>query len=144
MSDTRQQIESTADRIRDELLVTLRELDRRRHMATDLRFQVEKHIGLILLLGGGTLAIAGGLTTVAMVRRRYRRRHGVQRRLDGLIRAWKHPERIASHADEAPVAVELGRRLALAFAIALGTRLVRQLARQLVPEKPKDPNTYYN
>jgi len=143
MSETREQIESVADRIRDELLTTLKELDRRRHQATDIRHQVEEHVELIVLVGVGVVSLLGMGLGVAAFRRRSRRRHPLQRRAQGLLRAWEHPERLATRSDDKPMALELGRKVALAFSIAVATRLARRAAQNLVPlPPPRDANVY--
>ena len=38
----REQVEKTADRLRDELMLTLEELDRRRERAMDVKYQVRQ------------------------------------------------------------------------------------------------------
>ena len=53
MNDAREQAERSADRIRAELLATLRELNRRRHRAFDLRYQLGKHFFLLAAIAGG-------------------------------------------------------------------------------------------
>jgi len=90
MSAEREQTEKAADRIRDELFVTLRELDRRREEALDVRHQLVYHqrevewvaagLGVLLIalmknarqagpvLGGALTALGmlGGLFTAAV------------------------------------------------------------------------------
>lgn len=136
MNETRDQIERSADRIRDELLVTLKELDRRRHLATNLRYQLERHGGLVLGIGLGSVLVLGTWMGLVFLRRRSRRRHRFERRMEGMRRAWRYPERLASRATDAPSPLQLGRKVGTTFLLALGTRLARKAAAGLVPERP--------
>lgn len=137
MSESRQQIETTADRIRDELLTTLRELDRRRHEATDLKHQVEAHADFLLAVGLGGAALLGIGLGIAAWRRKTRRRYALKRRVEGMLRAWEHPERLASRAKDRPLPSELGRKLVLTFAGAVATRLAKQFAEGLLAAPPR-------
>lgn len=133
MSENKDQIETTADRIREELLTTLKELDRRRHQATDLQLQIQKHSDLLLMVGVGAVALLGVGLGVGAARKRVRRRHVLSRRFDALVRAWDHPERLATRAKERPLPMELLRKVASTFLITLATRYVRQLAEAAMP-----------
>lgn len=134
MSEQREQIERTADRIRDELLVTLRELDHRRHEAMDLKLQARRHAPLLIGVALALSALAAGTALLVAWRAggaavKAKRR----RRIAGLRRAWRYPERIATRAEQRPFGVELARRLGMAAAVAIGSQLVRRIAGRLQP-----------
>jgi hypothetical protein len=130
--------EQAADRIRDELLLTLAELDRRRHAAVDLRRQVRSHRQPLLLAGGAVLGLA--VLSAALKARAVRRRHRpevvMHRRLEGLRRAWEHPERLATRAEDKPLPQELTERVLTLFVMALATRAARGFAVRLLPARP--------
>lgn len=140
MSDTREQMEKTADRIRDDLMTTLKELDRRRHDATDFKRQLESHWDTIVIVGLGAATLAGVALGVSALRRRARRRSVLKRRLQGLVRAWQHPERLATRAKERPLPAELGRKLLTTFVLAVGTRLAKQFADSVVEARGELPS----
>lgn len=133
----REQVERTADRLRDELLLTIEELDRRRERALDLRYQarqlLERNRELLLTVGATT----AGLVVVGMGYswwRQYRRRRVVwSRRGKALRRAWEHPDQVASSSEEKPFALELGRKLFFIFGTALASALARNAVQTLVP-----------
>jgi hypothetical protein len=137
MNEAREQAERAADRIRDELLVTLKELDRRRQAVTDIRYQLRQHRTAVLVTAGGLVVAVGGLVTLAVVKRRRSQRFGAQVRYrwEGLRRAWRHPERLASRAKEEPAAGRLVKKLAVVFGTAFGSRLIKQAAVKMVPVK---------
>lgn len=136
MSD-REKVEKTADRLRDELLLTLEELERRRERALDVRYQlrhaIEKNRDLLIKVGG----VALGLMVVGMGWSAWRARHREEilwkHRREALRRAWEHPDRVASHAEERPVGIELGRKLVLIFATTLASAMAKSAVRSLVP-----------
>lgn len=139
----REQVEKTADRLRDELLLTIEELERRRERALDVRYQlrhaIERNRELLLRVGGVTL----GLLVVGLGYSAWRSRHREElmwkHRRQALKRAWEHPDRVASHAEERPVGLELGRKLVLIFATSLASALAKSAARSLVPESSEQP-----
>lgn len=133
MNNRREQIEKTADRIREELLVTLQELDRRRTEATDVGLQLKKHSTGATLIGVGLLAALGGAFAWTAHRARTMERRRRQRRLEGLTRAWKHPERLAVRSEDRALPVELGKKLGLALGLAFGTQLAKRTAELLIP-----------
>jgi hypothetical protein len=129
----REQIERNADRVRDELMVTLRELDRRRTRATDVGYQAKQHRGAIALAGiavVGAMAAAFGYTAY---RARATERHRTRNRFLALRRAWRHPDRVAAHAEDRPPLVALGIKLGMAFGLAFGTQLAKRTAQSLLP-----------
>ncbi len=136
MSD-REKVEKTADRLRDELLLTLEELDRRRERAFDVRYQfrhaVEQNRDLLVKAGG----VALGLLVVGMGYSWWRRRHRDElmwkHRRKALRRAWEHPDRLASRAEERPIGFELGRKLVLIFATTLASAMAKSAVKSLVP-----------
>ncbi len=135
MSDALEQHEQAANRIRDGLNRTLQELDWRLHVATDLRFQLMTHRGLVAVIGGGAVALlAVGLTLEALRERRARRPWVLRRRrVEGFKRAWRHPERLASRARERPLPAALGRRVVRASFGAFVSRIARRTARRVLP-----------
>lgn len=142
MSD-REKVEKTADRLRDELLLTLEELERRRERALDVKYHLsqalEKNRELLLKVAG----VALGLAVVGLGYSAWRARHREEllwkHRWLALRRAWEHPDRVASHAEERPVGVELGRRLVLIFTTTLASALAKSAVRSLVPARSDEP-----
>ncbi|WP_317987883.1 hypothetical protein [Hyalangium gracile] len=135
----REQVERTADRIRDELLLTLEELDRRRHQALDVRYQAAQHRDLLV----GIAITAAVLTSVglgvAVWRARHRQQILADHRLKAMKRAWAHPDRVASSAEQKPLAVELGRKLVIIFATALASNIAKNSVQGLVPRRRPVP-----
>ena len=131
----RQQVERTADRIRDELLLTLEELDRRKDRALDMRFQVSRHRELIIGAAITAAVLTGVGVGVAMWRSRHRERILARHRMTALKRAWAHPDRLASSAEQRPLPIELGRKLIIIFATALATNIAKNSVQTLVPRR---------
>jgi len=141
----RQQVEAAADRIRDELLTTLKELDRRRLSATDLRYQLATHRRAVLLAAAGVFGIGTLSGTVLLFRAARRRRARFGARVKAVRRAWKHPERLASRSANRPALSALARRLAFALGSALGSRLITYWVGVAVrPRAPADQNRYFH
>lgn len=136
MNDTLPMREQAAERIRDELVLTLRELDRRRHAAVDLRHQVQTHRTLVLELGLGVLGVAAlGVVLKAWGARRAHSPEALRRkRLEGLRRAWEHPERLASPSEDRPLSEELARRILTLFILAVASRAAQGLAARVLPQ----------
>jgi hypothetical protein len=132
MNDSTHQIEATADRIRDDLAGTLRELDRRRACATDLRLQVKNHLGGVLVAGAVAAVLLGAAIASTLLRRRAMKRKRIQQRFNAMQRAWKYPERLATHAKDRPMHMELLRRLTMAASIAVVTEVCKRAAQQIV------------
>jgi hypothetical protein len=135
----REQVERTADRIRDEFLLTLEELDRRRGRALDVRYQAMQHRDLII----GAVITAAVLTSigvgVAIWRIRHRERILARQRLKAVKRAWAHPGRVASSAEQRPLAVEMGRKLILIFGSTLASAVAKNAVQGLVPQRRTQP-----
>lgn len=133
MSERREQIERTADRIRDEWLVTLQELDRRKEEATDLRLQARRHAGVFVSVGAGLTALVGGAVAFGVWRTRHRQRLRMQKRWEAARRAWNQPERLAVRSEDRAWPVELVQKLGLALGLAFGTQFARRTAQALLP-----------
>lgn len=133
--DERTQVEHTADRIRDELLLTLEELDRRRARAMDVRYQLSSHRDLLMMAGGAALMLAGVGLGVSIWRARHRQELLAKKRRKAFERAWQNPDRVASSAEQRPLSVELGRKLVLIFGTALATSIAKNSVATLVPQR---------
>lgn len=94
--------EKTADRLRDQFLVTLRELDRRRQRAMDLKGLVRDNRRVLIAAGAGLAAVIVIVVGTSTALRRVRARHLPRRRLEALSRAWENPERVAARGDRLP------------------------------------------
>jgi hypothetical protein len=129
------QVRDTADRLRDGFLLTIRELDRRREEAMDLKLQLTRHWPLAagLVLGVGVLAAGFAVLVVTRIHGRPHRLRVARR--DAVLRAWRHPERMASRAKEPPFGTELARRVGMAFVMTLAVRTATGLAKRLAPAK---------
>lgn len=131
----RAQVERTADRIRDELMLTLEELDRRRGRVLDVRYQASRHQDLIVGAAVAAALVVGVGVGVAIWRARHREQILAKHRRMALKRAWQHPDRLASSAEERPLAVELGRKLILIFGGTLASAVAKNAVRGLVPQR---------
>lgn len=136
----REQVERTADRLRDELMLTIEELDRRRERVLDLKYQgkqlLDRNREFLLTVGGVTLGVVALGVGYSMWRAHHRREVVWSRRGKALRRAWKHPDQVASASAEKPLALELGRKLFFIFGTALATALARNAVQTLVPPTP--------
>lgn len=135
----REQVERTADRIRDELLLTLEELDRRRDRVLDVRYQALRHRNFLVGAAITAAVLTGVGVGVAVWRVRHRQQILARHRMRAVKRAWQHPDRVASTAEQRPLPVELGRKLVIIFASALATRIARNSVQTLVPERRAEP-----
>ncbi len=147
MSD-REQVERTADRLRDELLLTLEELERRRERAFDLKFQArqlfERNQETILAAGGVALALVVVGAGLSWWNERRQARIVWERRGRALRRAWEHPDQVASASKKQPIAVELGRKLVFIFGSALASALAKNAVATLVPSPDAPPTRQGN
>lgn len=126
MSTPREMAGSAADRARDELVVTIKELDRRREAALDVRGQLLRHQTLVVTAATvAAIAVLGGVVYGVLHASRRRRRLPATR-VRSLLRAWEHPERLARKrpqagssvavkAAQAAVGVAVSRLVAVAF-----------------------------
>ena len=133
----REQVEKTADRLRDELLLTLEELDRRRERAMDVKYQVrqavEKNRDVLIQAGGAALALVVVGLGVSWWRARHREELLWKHRAQAARRAWELPDRVASRAEERPVGIQLGRKLVLIFVSTLASAMAKRAVQSLVP-----------
>jgi hypothetical protein len=133
--NARAQVEKTADRIRDELMLTLEELDRRRDRMMNVRYQASQHRDLIMGAAIAALVVTGVGVGIAAWRASYRRHHLAQRRVKAVKRAWRHPDRLATRAEQRPFAVEMGKKLIMIFGTALASNIAKSSVQGLVPQR---------
>ncbi|RKG61929.1 hypothetical protein D7X30_00870 [Corallococcus sp. AB011P] len=131
----REQVEQTADRIRDELLLTLEELDRRRTRATDVRYHVNQNKDLLMTVGAAALVAVGLGVGFAIYRARHHDERVRRQRRRALERAWAHPDRVATSIEDKPLGAELGRKVVMIFATSLATAVARNSIQTLVPSR---------
>jgi hypothetical protein len=120
------QVALTADRLRDEFLVTLRELDRRAHRAMDLRGLLRDNRRVVIAAGAGLAAVVAVIIGTKLALSRSRRARLPELRRRALRRAWERPERIAARTRRTGFVLTLLK----VAAIAGGTQLVRRTARR--------------
>jgi hypothetical protein len=129
----REQVEQTADRLRDQLLLTLRELERRREQVRawgpQLRRLMVEHREALLVAGAGSLVLAGVGVALSRLRSRSRQRHIWERRRKALAFFWSKPEQVMQA--EAPFLVQVGQRFILSFASAAVSVLARRLVESI-------------
>jgi hypothetical protein len=136
--ERREQIERAANRLRDEWMLTLRELDRRRVETLSVegvKAALQRHPRAVLAVAGGAVVLVGGGVSWALVRKHRRERHPAQRRMRALSRAWQHPERLATRAPDQPGGQLVVRKVLIASLTTLGVQLATRLMRQAVPAK---------
>lgn len=127
------QVVKTADRIRDEFLVTLRELDRRAQRAMDVRGLIRDNRRVVIAAGAGLAAVVVVIIGTSVALSRSRQSRLPERRARALRRAWENPERIATRAEDLPRPVGLVLSLLKVAVVAAGTQLVRRSVRRALP-----------
>ena len=102
-----------------------------------MKYQVGQHRDAFVIAGSalGLLALAG--VGVGLYRRRHREERLFKKRLEGIRRAWTHPERLATTREEKPLAIEMGTKLIVIFGTALATSLAKRSVSSLVPPEGK-------
>jgi len=125
--------EKTADRLRDQFLVTLRELDRRRQRAMDVRGLLRENRRALVAAGAGLAAVIVVVVGTSIALRRFRDRRLPRRRLEALSRAWENPDRVAIDADRLRRRLGLVLTLVKIAAVAAGSGLVRRKFQRALP-----------
>ena len=125
--------EKTADRLRDQFLVTLRELDRRRQRAMDVRGLLRENRRALVAAGAGLAAVIVVVVGTSIALRRFRDRRLPRRRLEALSRAWENPDRVAIDADRRRRRLGLVLTLVKIAAVAAGSGLVRRKFQRALP-----------
>ena len=127
------QVEQTADRLRDEFLVTLRELDRRRHRAMDVRGLIRENRRVLIAAGAGLVAVVIVIIGGSVALSRSRRARLPERRVRGVRRAWEYPDRLATRAEDAPRPLGILLTLLKVAVVAAGTQLIRRAVQRALP-----------
>jgi hypothetical protein len=76
----------------------------------------------------GAAVLVGGYFAARAIRRNRRRTQVAKRRIEAFQRAWNRPERVAVKPRSSSGSREWVRKLVVAGAMGLATRLVRELA----------------
>jgi hypothetical protein len=120
-------LEQDVDQIRGHIGELVRELNHRRHDAFDVRLQLHRHPGRLVLIGVAFVALVAGGVALMAARLRRRRAIGtrVRRLRTALHRIAAHPERVAERtptvsrkvlaAGGAAIASAVGKRVAKRF-----------------------------
>jgi hypothetical protein len=131
---SRDELAREANAVRSKLLRTVEQLDRKRQDLMDLRYQVRRHVGLLVAAAGVILLATGGAAIVSVHRvatagaRRRRERWTLARS------AWKRPGRVL-RAERLSFPLEVTRSVMLALATSLLSVPVRRLAATLSEPK---------
>lgn len=128
-----QQVEKTADRLRDGFLITLRELDRRRQRAMDVRALVRDNRRVLIAAGASLAAVVIVIVGVSVALGRSRRSRLNERRIEGLRRAWRNPDRLATRAEDTPRPLGILLSLLKVAFVAAGSQLIRRTVRRALP-----------
>ena len=129
------QAAKTADRLRNEFLVTLREIDRRAHRAMDVRGLMRENGRILAVAGAGLTALVVAIIATSVALSRSRESRLTERRLRAFRRAWKNPERVAGRRPEQPRPLRLALSLVTVAAVAAGTQLVRRTLQRALPAR---------
>jgi hypothetical protein len=132
--DQQLQVVQTADRLRDGFLVTLRELDRRAHRAMDVRTLLRENRRVVIAAGAGLAAVVVVIIGASAAVSRSRDSRLNERRLQGLRRAWDHPERLAHWSRVPRVAGTLVSLLAM-VGLAAGAQFLRRGVQRALPPR---------
>jgi len=135
------QAAKTADRLRNEFLVTLREIDRRAHRAMDVRGLMRENRRVLVAAGAGLAALVVAIIATSVTLSRSRESRLTERRLRAFRRAWKNPERVAGRRPELPRPLRLALSLVTVAAVAAGTQLVRRTVRPRLDASPASART---
>jgi hypothetical protein len=127
------QITQTADRLRDGFLVTLRELDRRRQRAMDVRGLLRENRRVVVAAGAGVAALVVVIIGTSVALSRSRESRLPERRAHALRRAWENPDRIATRARDLPRPVGALLSLVKLAVVAAGTQLIRRAVQRALP-----------
>jgi hypothetical protein len=120
------QVVKTADRIRDEFLVTLRELDRRAQRAMDVRGLIRDNRRVVIAAGAGLAAVVVVIIGTSVALSSSRQSRLPERRIEGMRRAWENPDRIARRPRGLPRAVAVLLTLLKVAAVVAGAEAVRR------------------
>ncbi|HSP18984.1 MAG TPA: hypothetical protein VLQ79_05705 [Myxococcaceae bacterium] len=129
------QVEKTADRLRDEFRITLRELDRRRHRAMDVRGLLRDNRRVLVAAGAGLAAVIVVIVGASVALSSSRRARLPSRRMKGLRRAWDNPDRLATRAEDVPRPLGILMNLLKVGAVAAGSQFIRRAVQRALPTR---------
>jgi hypothetical protein len=133
MTESLRQHEEAADRLRDGLMLGLRELERRRRTLAPraLKNRAAESTAVRVIAAVAAVGLAGaGVALGFWLRRRNRPtarlRRNMHRRRVAMKRAWSHPELVAE-TSEPRLPITIGRKVALIVATAAAQQASKQL-----------------
>ncbi len=130
VSDAIDQAGQTADRLREELLRTLGELERRGQQAMDWRVQLRRH-GTQFVAAAAILSLGMGVNVgLAYWSRQRHARHLTEQRRRALARTWRHPERLAQPRSRLPS--RIARAVVVYAATRVATMILGRAVRRIV------------
>jgi hypothetical protein len=138
---SRNELELRADLMRARLIGTIDALDRRRRDFLDVKLQLRRHAGDVLIAFGGLLFGAGSTAAVILYRHRRHEERLRRERMQALTRLWRHPDRIAVR----PSALGSAVRMVLVALVTMATttiasrRLEQMRQRPRLPMPPSEP-----
>jgi len=127
------QVARTADRLRDEFLITLRELGRRGHRAMDVRALLRDNRRVVIAAVAGLTAMVIVILGVSVALSRPRHVRLSERRIEGLRRAWDNPDRLATRAEGVPRPLSILLGLLKVTLVAAGSQLIRRTVHRARP-----------
>lgn len=124
------------DRLRGDLANTVGELDRRRHDLLDVRGQLRRHPGPIVLAAAALLALAAGGIALAVTRRRHKQQLAArfERLREALGRMVAQPKRVATDPG-------VGHKIAAAAGGAAASLAAKKLVAKFFREQGSKPQT---
>jgi hypothetical protein len=131
------ELQREIERIRGDLARTVGELDRRRHALTDVKGQLRRHPGSVVLVAVAVLGLAAGAIAWGVARRRRWQQIGarLERLREALGRMVAKPNRVAAD-------LGVGRKIVAAAGAAAASTLAKKLAaRALERRRPASGST---
>lgn len=125
------ELQRDIERIRGDLARTVGELDRRRHALTDVKGQLRRHPGPVVLVAVAVLGLAAGAISWGLARRR--RRNAIGARLGRLREAL---ERMVAKPSRVATDLGVGRKIAAAAGTAAASMLAKKLVARALVRRP--------
>ena len=134
--DRGEELQRDIEQIRGDLTRTVGELDRRRHALTDVKGQLRRHPGPVVLVAVAVLGLAAGAIAWGVGRRRRRTEIGARlgRLREALERMVAKPNRVATD-------LGVGRKIVAAAGAAAASALAKKLMARALERRPAADST---